>query len=261
MLLKDNNDGVYLPYSHLGRISYKAYSLLSNHNLPILKEKNICYDSEIIKLYTQLPKKYDKVRKLTLSITEPADNIYDKVKLVEKYLKKNYRYSWTLPRVDKQQVIEDFLFLEMKWYKYVINYDMLTQLKLIHTIRNKLINLYLNIDILQILNILLLFIIITAAILLFRNVYKKKRMIIKRNYSKITDLYLMLFKVLVRNGIKKDKSLTLKEFTEWLYSKNELIAHQLSAFIDIYYPIRFGNKKFTCADEAKLIKIIKNLKV
>lgn len=70
-----------------------------------------------LKPFLQLPKGLEKTIELTNSIVSEISSPYDKMKAIERYLRKNYQYTLMVKDVDtKIDFVEQFLFEEKKGY-------------------------------------------------------------------------------------------------------------------------------------------------
>jgi hypothetical protein len=106
ILFMDNAGALFLPVKKGKRFDYVVYSF---HDTPVFNEEE--------NDYLQLPSGIKRVSRLAHSITKGENIDSEKAATIEKFLKENYTYSFTLsPPAEGISPIEDFLFISKKGY-------------------------------------------------------------------------------------------------------------------------------------------------
>ncbi len=115
--LKSNTaHSLHLPYTPSARLSYTAYSQIPTFQSNDARLKSIDLPTRIADYYLQLPMDSDRIVQLAQEVTQPARTVYERIRLVERFLKKNYRYSLDVDPASEERPIEDFLFYQKKGY-------------------------------------------------------------------------------------------------------------------------------------------------
>ncbi len=90
--------------------SYSATSLLANPKPAELRAASSNYPAEISLSYLQVPPLDARIPRLAESITRGLENNYDKAAAIEFYLRNNFGYTLTLPRILPHDPLANFLF-------------------------------------------------------------------------------------------------------------------------------------------------------
>ncbi len=90
--------------------SYSATSLLSTPKPAELRTTRSDYPAEISLSYLQVPPLDARIPRLAESITRGYANNYDKAAAIEFYLRNNFGYTLTLPRILPHDPLANFLF-------------------------------------------------------------------------------------------------------------------------------------------------------
>lgn len=120
-LASDEAGNYYIFNSHPGQ-SYKVTSVMqeniSESLINDLENQYTDYPERIKELYLQLPGGVtDRVKRLAYDVSKGANNQYEKVKLIEQYLRNNYPYELNIsPAPEGRDVVDYFLFDLKKGY-------------------------------------------------------------------------------------------------------------------------------------------------
>jgi protein-glutamine gamma-glutamyltransferase len=107
---------LHLPYTPSIRLSYTAYSQIPTFRPADSQLEFIDPPSRFGNYYLQLPEDTDRIMKLAQEVTRPGRTVYEKIHLLKKFLKKNYRYSLDIETSSEETPIDDFLFYQKKGY-------------------------------------------------------------------------------------------------------------------------------------------------
>ena len=112
----DPTQSLNLLHTPSTRLSYKASS-----QVPILQKidreiKDLQLPPPIRDFYLGLPVKSGRIIDLAQNVTQSGTTVYDRIALIEKFLKTNYRYSLNVKSSGQDRPIEDFLFNQKEGY-------------------------------------------------------------------------------------------------------------------------------------------------
>lgn len=95
---------------------YEVESVIPYVNIPELRQIDVKAGAPAA--YLELPTGFsDRVQKLAEQITAGYDNDYDKIKAIESYLRKNYKYTLKPSRIPRgRELVDYFLFEEKQGY-------------------------------------------------------------------------------------------------------------------------------------------------
>ena len=111
-------------YGNINNVVYKKQkknSGMDKYSVRYIKSKYVYlfdkFTDKELKAFLQLPNGLERTIKLTNNIVSKVTLPYDKMKAIEKYLRKNYQYTYIVKDVDKNMdFVEQFLFEEKKGY-------------------------------------------------------------------------------------------------------------------------------------------------
>jgi len=113
-LALDEGDNLYAAGLQPG-VTYEISSYVPEKNPRILKSTAQQYPFNIKALYLQIPEKVPaRVRLLAAKLTMNTRNPYDKVKLIEGYLKTNYPYDLSITKVPNNRDVVDYFLFDLK---------------------------------------------------------------------------------------------------------------------------------------------------
>lgn len=111
----DNYGGFRSPIPLTEGIVYSVVSWVPEFDPIILRKAKGRYPDEIRQTYLQLPSKVpQRVKDLALEITKGATNDYDRVSLIESYLKTNFVYDLEVPPTPAGQDVADWFLFDSK---------------------------------------------------------------------------------------------------------------------------------------------------
>jgi protein-glutamine gamma-glutamyltransferase len=116
MIKANTAHSLHLPYTPSTRLSYTAYSQIPTFQSSDARLKTVDLPARIADYYLQLPTDSARIVKLAQEVTRPARTVYERIRLVERFLKMNYRYSLDIEPASGETPIEDFLFNQKKGY-------------------------------------------------------------------------------------------------------------------------------------------------
>jgi transglutaminase-like putative cysteine protease len=112
----DGMGGLSLPHPPAARLQYTAFST-TGLLLPVERvAASLGYPDEIRGQYLDLPEGIGRVRELAEQVTRQARTPYERIAVVERHLRGNYRYSLDVGTTLPANPLEEFLFVRKTGY-------------------------------------------------------------------------------------------------------------------------------------------------
>lgn len=109
-IFRDSTGTLLNPFHNYGAIRYAGFSRLPPLNATKLRAASTDYSPEITETYLQLPALDPRVPELARQITENAKTPFDKVLLIESYLRDRFSYTLNLTGKPGDDPLAHFLF-------------------------------------------------------------------------------------------------------------------------------------------------------
>ena len=109
---RDETDSLLNPFGNYSALRYMAVSRLPTLNIGKLRAAAPEYPDAILEEYLQLPPALDaRIPELARQVTGRADNVYDKARTIESFLRTRYAYTLKLAGKPGDDPLANFLFV------------------------------------------------------------------------------------------------------------------------------------------------------
>ncbi|HKV24072.1 MAG TPA: DUF3488 and transglutaminase-like domain-containing protein [Candidatus Acidoferrum sp.] len=110
-IVRDATDSLFNPYHNFGTVLYQGISRLPHLNAAQLRADSADYPEDIRQNYLQLPDLDPRIPELAREITSKAETQFDKVFILQNYLRSHYSYTLKLTGKPGGDPLARFLFV------------------------------------------------------------------------------------------------------------------------------------------------------